>query len=377
MDPDRRPDAQDDPDATVLPQPRTGPGGAPDVGAWSRIAREVLGTPYPWVSGHVVTGPDDTRVVPHELHPAFHGALDWHSSVHMQWSLVTLLLEHGPALGAAERQAVRELLDERLTEEHLDVEVAYLRERPSYERPYGWAWAAQLAAAVQGTGWAPAMAPLADLLAERVLVWLPRQAYPVRHGKHQNDAFALLLLLDAYDRLGRQDVVQVCRTRALDWFGEDEGASTGDEPGGSDFLSPALTEALLMTRVLPQDGVRTWVEGFLPGLGSGVHEHLLTPPTVLDPTDGQGAHLLGLALSRAWTLRGLAGWFPGPAADRLRESARHQEVAVLDQITDGHFMATHWLVSFALLAHGTDGAGPAGAGGTAPRTTDGTRRGMP
>ena len=45
---------------------------------------------------------------------------------------------------------------------------------------------------------------------------------------------------------------------------------------------------------------RAWLACFLPGLGEGAHEHLLLPPLVLDPTDGQGAHLLGLALSRAW-----------------------------------------------------------------------------
>lgn len=345
----------------------------PDLDAWSRIARQVIGTPYPWVSGHVATGPHDTTIVPHELHPAFHGALDWHSCVHMQWSLVTLLHRHGAALDPSEQDAARALLDERLTPEHLAVEVAYLRERPAFERPYGWAWAAQLVAAVQelaaagtvtggaggATSWAAALAPLGEVLAGHVLGWLPRQAYPVRHGKHQNDAFALLLLIDAYARLGRTDVVQVCRSRALDWFASGEAASTGDEPSGSDFLSPALTQALLMTRVLPQGEVRTWLDRFLPGLGEGAHEHLLVPPTVLDPADGQGAHLLGLALSRAWALRGLAGWLTGPAADRLLRSARHQEAAVLDQITEGHFMATHWLVSFALLARG-DGVGHQG-----------------
>ena len=337
----------------MSPQPPPAAQPAADLNAWSRIAREVIGTPYPWVPGHVVTGPDDTRVVPHELHPAFHGALDWHSCVHMQWSLATLLLRHGNALDPDERQAARDLLADRLTPENLAVEVAYLRQRPTFERPYGWAWAAQLVAAAQEVdSWAEVLAPLGEVLAGHVLSWLPRHGYPVRHGKHQNDAFALLLLLDAYGRLGREDVVQVCRSRALDWFAQDERASTGDEPGGSDFLSPALTEALLMTRVLPREEVRPWLERFLPGLGQGRHEHLLVPPTVLDPTDGQGAHLLGLALSRAWALRGLAGWLERPAADRLRESARDQEAAVLDQITDGHFMATHWLVSFALLARG-------------------------
>ena len=35
---------------------------------------------------------------------------------------------------------------------------------------------------------------------------------------------------------------------------------------------------------------------------------------------------------------------------------------VLRQITDGDFMATHWLVSFALLAHGVLGGGHGNAG---------------
>ena len=73
---------------------------------------------------------------------------------------------------------------------------------------------------------------------------------------------------------------------------------------------------------------------------------------MLDPTDGQGAHLLGLALSRAWALRGLASWVDADDAPTLLDGADAQEVAVLTAITDGDFMATHWLVSFALLARG-------------------------
>lgn len=333
---------------------------AVDAPAWSRVAREVIGTAYPWSPAHVVTGPDDTSVVPHELHPAFHGALDWHSCVHMQWSLVTLLHRYAEQLGEAERAAARALLRERLTPEHLAVEAEYLRRRPGFERPYGWAWAAQLAATCadlggegdeDAAGWAKALAPLAALVGERVVAWLPRQAYPVRHGKHQNDAFALLLMTEAYGRLGREDVVAACRGRALEWFGGDGPAATADEPGGSDFLSPALTEALLLSRVLPGEQVGPWLARFLPGLGEGEHEHLLEAPVVLDPTDGQGAHLLGLALSRAWALRGLAEHLPA-VAPRLRRAADEQEAAVLPEITDGDLMATHWLVSFALLARG-------------------------
>lgn len=321
----------------------------------------MIGTAYPWAPGHVVTGPDDTDVTPQRLHPAFHGALDWHSCVHMQWSLVTLVTRYADLLPEAEVLAARALLDQRLTVAKVAVEVEYLRARPGFERPYGWAWAAQLVAATreldlredQAHGWSAALAPLGDLIAEQVVAWLPRQAYPVRHGKHQNDAFALLLLRDAYRRLGRDDVVEASERAARDWFGDDGPAPTAQEPGGSDFLSPALTEALLMTEVIEDEHrARRWLARVLPGLGAGEHDHLLEVPIVLDPTDGQGAHLLGLALSRAWALRSLAPWLEGPAAERLRAGADAQEDAVLDAITDGDFMATHWLVSFALLADG-------------------------
>ncbi|MFK5635288.1 DUF2891 family protein [Ornithinimicrobium sp. LYQ103] len=349
----------------MTPDVRPDPPSAPaDAQAWSRIAREVIGTAYPWVPGHTVTGPDDAHLVPEVLHPAFHGSLDWHSCVHMQWSLLTLLSRYGDALGKEEARAVRGLLGERLRPEQVAVEVDYLRERPGFERPYGWAWAAQLCAALaeageddaEVAGWAAATGPLAEIVGDLVLGWLPRQPYPVRHGKHQNDAFALWLLLDAFERLGRDGVVEACWGRSLDWFGDDRGAPTGWEPGGTDFLSPALTEAGLMTRVLPQDRVRPWLEAFLPGLGLAgdhdPHRHLLEVPVVLDPTDGQYAHLLGLALSRAWQLRELTPHLDEVRAERLRAAAVEQEAAVLREITEGDFMATHWLVSFALLAHG-------------------------
>ena len=307
-----------------------------------RIATEVLQRPYPYSSGHVATGPDDTDITPQRLHPAFNGALDWHSSVHMQWSLVQLL---GDDAGAA-----RQLLDERLTTANLIVEATYLRERPGFERPYGWAWAALLGSAVRDhPQWSGAMAPLLDVIADLVLAWLPRQAYPIRHGKHQNDAFGLLLLHRGFGELGRTDVVQDVAARAVEWFGDDGPAATADEPSGSDFLSPALTEAMLMQAVLGAD-FPEWLERFLPGLGEGAHGHLLEPPTVLDPTDGQGAHLLGLALSRAWQLRALATSLPQVRAGILLQSADRQIKAVLPHVTEGDFMATHWLVSFLLLA---------------------------
>ncbi|MEU8227799.1 DUF2891 family protein [Kribbella sp. NPDC048915] len=312
---------------------------------WANIACEVLETPYPYGTAHASHGPDDVDVTPDRLHPAFHGSYDWHSSAHMQWSLVRLLSLAPDEVGSRPTQ----VLDGRLTSDAIGTEVAYLRERPSYERPYGWAWAAMLAAATRTTQWGAATAPLGDVIAELVLAWLPKQVYPVRHGVHLNSAFALALLHEAYGGLGRADVVEAIRVRALEWFGADTAYDTRFEPSGMDFLSPALSEAELMRRVLPDGEFASWLSAFLPGLGTTAHGHLLEVPATDDSGDGQLAHLSGLALSRAWQLRTIAPALP-EVADVLRAGANRQVEAVLPTVTDGDFMSTHWLVSFALLA---------------------------
>ncbi|MFF0269030.1 DUF2891 family protein [Kribbella sp. NPDC004536] len=313
--------------------------------AWADIACQVLDTTYPYATQHASTGPDDVDVTPDRLHPAFHGSYDWHSSAHMQWSLVQLLTLAPEEVG----QRPVDLLNQRLTPETIAVEADYLRARPSYERPYGWAWAAMLVAAARKAQWADALTPLGDVIADLVLAWLPKQVYPVRHGVHLNSAFALALLHEAYDELGRPDVVEAIRLRALEWYGADTAYDTRFEPSGTDFLSPALTEAELMRRVLPSTEFADWLTAFLPGLGADAHQHLLDVPVTDDSGDGQLAHLGGLALSRAWQLRTIAPALPY-VGDVLLAAADRQMEAVLPTVTDGDFMSTHWLVSFALLA---------------------------
>ena len=314
---------------------------------WAQTVVEVLGTPWPWISGHTSTGPGDCEVTPARLHPAFHGSVDWHSSVHMQWSGVRLLGED-PA-----RSALTAVLDERLTPAHGAVEAAYLRERPSFERPYGWAWAAMLAAEVAQSpvaqAWRPATGVVVDAVAQNLLAWLPRIAYPVRHGVHGNTAFALTLLHEAFGRLGRGDVVSAVEVRAREWYAADRDAPTDWEPSGSDFLSPTLCEAELMRRVLGAEELTAWLDAFLPSLGEA-GDPLLGVPEVRDRTDGHLVHLLGLALSRAWLLRRLAAYLPEERRRRALAAAEAQVASVGDEIVEGHVMSTHWLVSFALLA---------------------------
>jgi len=323
---------------------------------WASLALRVLRTRFPYAAAHQSKAADDVDVTPERLHPAFSGCLDWHSSVHMTWSLVRLL-----TLAPAELEAagiaddVRAELSHRLTEANLAVESAYLTERPGYERPYGWAWAAMLAAACAGcpdpaaATWAAATRPLAEVIAGHLLGWLPRQAYPVRHGVHSNTALALALSVGAVGTLGRFDVVEAIRARAADWFGGDLDMQTTFEPSGSDFLSPTLSEVELMRRVLPAAEFTDWLAAFLPDLGTERHARLLETPTVHDRTDGQLVHLFGLALSRGWQLRELAAP-AGSVRDALVEAADRQIAFAEHEVTTGDFMSTHWLVSYALLA---------------------------
>lgn len=141
---------------------------------------------YPNFTAHLTTSPDD-RPRPSDLHPAFYGAYDWHSSVHMHW----LLLRTRP-----EAHAHADVLDRHLTRENLAREAEYLLARPSFERPYGWAWLVALAAECHGTRWADAFAPAVDAVDRLLTDWLPKATYPVRHGNHPNSAFALGLILD-------------------------------------------------------------------------------------------------------------------------------------------------------------------------------------
>ncbi|MFI0242431.1 DUF2891 domain-containing protein [Streptomyces sp. NPDC016845] len=303
---------------------------------------------FPNFPAHLTTGPDeDTR--PSTLHPAFYGAYDWHSSVHMHWLLVRTL----PALPAATRATYTEILDRHLTLPHLTTEAAYLLDRPGFERPYGWAWLTALAAECRNTPYEAAFAPAMDAVERLLTTWLPKATYPVRHGVHSNSAFALGLILDTGAAAGLpESTLDSVRTRLRTWFGDDHDAPAHWEPSGQDFLSPALTEADAMRRVLDAAGFETWLDRFLPALRTGAPCPVLDVPVVSDHADPQIGHLLGLALSRAAALRHIAAALPAdsPVRARLTEAADAHLTAGLPAVDSGDFTTDHWLATFAELA---------------------------
>ena len=302
---------------------------------------------YPHKLDHVMDGPEDV-LGPRELHPIFFGSFDWHSCVHGYWLLLRTRRLF-PDLPAAPR--VDALLDAMLTPANVAGELAYLDRAytEGFERPYGWAWLLALHREAQRHegDWADALAPLAHAFAERFRVYLPKLTYPVRTGTHFNTAFALVLALD-WAKANDEGLAGRLRERARSYYAMDA-ACQGWEPGGDDFLSPALIEALCMRRALDESQFRGWFARFLPDLAKGEPRALFEPAFVSDRSDGKIAHLDGVNLSRAWCWRGLAGALEPELAEIARRTADAHLDASLPHVA-GDYMGEHWLATFALLA---------------------------
>lgn len=303
---------------------------------------------FPHKLDHVLDGPEDART-PRELHPIFFGSFDWHSCLHGWWQVLRLARLY-PDLPEAAR--VRALAAEMLTAENFAVETAYLA-RPSargFERPYGWAWALALHAEMvwHDASWARHADAFAAAFAERFRQFLPIQTYPIRVGTHYSSAFTMTLSRD-WAAEHDEALVALIDTRALDWFAQDRDCQAW-EPGGDEFLSSALTEALLMSRVLGP-GFAAWFDAFLPAAAQGHPATLFTPATVSDRSDGKIAHLDGLNLSRAWCWRGIAAALPDthPVREPALATAQQHLDAALPHLGDD-YMGEHWLATFALLA---------------------------
>jgi len=314
---------------------------------FAEIALGHVAQEYPHKLDHVLEGPEDV-LGPRALHPIFFGSFDWHSCVHGYWLLLRTRRLF-PALPVAPR--VEALLDEMLTPGKVRGELDYLDRAYTggFERPYGWAWMLKLHAEAQlhDAGWAEHLAPLASAFAERFHAFLPKLTYPIRVGAHYNTAFALVLSLD-WAIANDPALVELIRERAHHYYAGDRNCS-GWEPGGDEFISPALTEALLMRRVLTLEEFRAWFEAFLPDLSAGEPRALFKPAFVSDRSDGKIVHLDGVNLSRAWCWRGLADALDPDLAGLARRTADQHLDASLPYVA-GDYMGEHWLATFALLA---------------------------
>jgi hypothetical protein len=292
---------------------------------------------------------------PRDLFPAFYGCFDWHSAVHGHWLLVRLLRD-GNLDPAAQAEAIAKL-NGNLNPEKMEGELANFQRaaRGSWERPYGWAWLLQLTAELRewdnpdAKRWLAAIEPLEADIVAATKAWLPKLAYPIRLGTHNQSAFALTLMYDWAVVAGDEDFKDLIAARARSFHSADVNCPLSYEPSGEDFLSPCLMEADLMRRVLPTYEFTQWLTFFLPTIPTDGSADWLSPAIVLDASDGKLVHLDGVNSSRAWNLYNIARALPDDDPRRaalVAAAAVHSEQGVA-AVSDEHYSGSHWLASFA------------------------------
>jgi hypothetical protein len=322
--------------------------------SFARTALANIVRPYPYHPEHILQDAS-SLVEPRELHPVFYGSYDWHSSVHMHWLLVTLLRRYSDL---PEANSILHVLSSHFTPENIEKEARYFHHAPhrSFERTYGWAWLLKLQTALhQGAAhhpriktWCNHVQPLANLIVQRWLDFLPVAQFPIRAGTHDNSAFGLLFALQYAQTSGHTDLAKAAGAKAREWFGKDYRYPAEYEPGGDDFLSGGLVEAALMRQVLSVEDFARWWEDFCPE-----HTALQTwwvPVSVADRSDPKLAHLDGLNLSRAWCWAKLRSALPATLSSEVDAAIERHLGASLPCTIQGHYAGTHWLASFALLA---------------------------
>jgi hypothetical protein len=304
---------------------------------------------------------------------AFYGCFDWHSAVNSTWTLI-YLLKQNPKMALA--PIIRQRLTEHLAPTNIAGEVAFFAdakdtEGKNFERPYGYTWVFKTYGEL--ASWndpdakklAANMEPLVKQLTEKYVVYLKNLPYPVRVGTHPSTALTMNFALDSTDLAPNPALKAAIDEAALRFFSKDKSCATAYEPGNGDFLSPCLTEAMLLSRVMDQKTFVTWIDTFLPRVDSPEFQvyaaDIDTSRTAgsgsnADAEDKDGllgskSHLIGLAFQRAAALLRIASALP-PSDPRVPV---YQRLAAINaqhgfqKIGDAGYLGQHWLATYAVL----------------------------
>lgn len=309
---------------------------------------------YPNKTGHTVADAKDALQTPAQLHPAFYGCFDWHSCVHGHWLLVRVL-NHYP--GIDKKEAILKILQTTISKANIEVETAYFEDNvlgKSFERTYGWAWLLKLDQELMQAK-DPALLelrnnlqPLAQKIVALWKAYLPKQSYPNKTGVHGNTAFGLTLALDwavANKDTGFENAI---KEKALYFYKEVTQIPAHFEPDGSDFFSPSLYVADLMTRVLDRADYNNWFGDFFDQRGL---DNVCNVPEVSDRNDYQIVHLDGLMFSKVVNMRQIIPYLnDGVVQQQLFDAQKNLLETGLKHLDESNYGGGHWLGTFATLA---------------------------
>jgi len=290
---------------------------------------------------------------------AFYGCSDWHSAVNSTWTLITVLKQF-PEISVG--KLIREKLREHLGKKNIEGEMEFFKTSKNFEVPYGYAWLLKVYAELvswsdpEANTWAENLAPMVQQFSKKLVEYYTDLQFPSRPGMHPNTANTIGLLLDYSAVVNDVALKEVLLKTANRFFMKDQNCPTAYEPAGTDFLSPCLCEARLMSLVLDSPQYLTWLERFLPPAYSEAFKPLTTPVDVSGvkkkDLEGGKSHLIGLGFSRGQALLDIAIALPREDAriPVLRRLAAINISGAYQALAEAGYAGSHWFATYAVLS---------------------------
>ncbi|MBI1211202.1 MAG: DUF2891 family protein [Alphaproteobacteria bacterium] len=266
-------------------------------------------------------------------HPAFDGCIDWHSSVHGLWALTAYE-------GATGDRRFDALIHHNLTPEKLARELSDLRSRPKFEMPYGRAWLLRLAIDYERVFGDHRLAPLAQEAAHSIMAYYTQEEPDPLSTAYASATWALINLYDFGIASGDAKIMAFVRDKVrANYLRPGACPLQAVEVATREFLAVCTNWAWLVSKVLPRDDFKAWVNGFLP-------DSLPIKPII----SAESVHQAGLNFSRAWGLWHLyratgEGRFLRAYLDHFKSTYERPK------IWDGDYgTLSHWVAQFGMLA---------------------------
>ena len=223
------------------------------------------------------------------LHPTFCGCIDWHSSVHGAYALLTAARLTGQSRWV-------EVVDAAFTPECLDAElIAFRQGGLDHELPYGYAWYLKLAKERE-QGWVKSdLLPLATEIASRLEQWIHSLSdesviHHAQRKEYGNLSWALLNLWEWSQWKGNversEKLLKFVRTRIVPL---DQSLSPSHDDATDEFFAASLQRTRTIFSILPPDESQSWLTTY------NQNQCFLEPMSIA-PTP----HSAGLNFSRAW-----------------------------------------------------------------------------
>jgi hypothetical protein len=145
------------------------------------------------------------------------------------------------------------------------------------------------------------------------------------------------------------------RDAAKLFYTTDTNCKTMDEPGPTDFVSPCMSEAAIMGRLMGRAAFVGWYDGFMPGMDSPEFKPLresIDPSMITNPARlAAKSHMIGLAFMRAEEMNRVAAALPpaDPRAQALRKLSAINAAQGMSAMHMAGYLGSHFLGAFSML----------------------------